>query len=441
MARRRDWHDAQFASEVENSMVQGPNPTLYTVFILVICLLVAAFFWAYAAEVDEVTRGEGRIIPSSKTQIVQNLEGGILKEVFVQDGDTVKEGTVLLRIDDTGAASSYGELKAGRFALMGRVARLIAQAENKPLQFPPELMAEARVIAVNEEQLFNASESALQSQIQILRVQADQRKQELAELYGKISKFKTSLKLANDELKLTEPLAKKGIVPAIDLIRIKRQVADLAGELKTTQLAVPRAKSAEQEAHRRIEEKFNTRRTESLTELNQARAELAQLEETIGAARDRVVRTDVVSPVNGIIKELKVRTLGGVIKPGMDLVEIVPVDDSLLVEAKIRPADIAFLSLDQVATVKLTAYDFSIYGGLDGRLERISDDTITDEEGEAFYHVIIRTDQNFLERGEERLPIIPGMVASVDVLTGRKTILDYLLKPILKARNNALSER
>ncbi len=441
MARRRDWHDAQFASEVENSMVQGPNPTLYTVFILVICLLVAAFFWAYAAEVDEVTRGEGRIIPSSKTQVVQSLEGGILKEVFVQDGDTVKEGTVLLRIDDTGIAFSYGELKAGRFALMGRVARLIAQADNKPLQFPPELMAEARAIADYEEQQFNASESALQSQIQILRVQADQRKQELAELYGKINKLKTSLTLANDELKLTEPLAKKGIVPAIDLIRIKRQVADLAGELKTTQLAVPRAKSAEQEAHRRIEEKFNTRRTESLTELNQARTELAQLQETISVARDRVVRTDVVSPVNGIVKELKVRTIGGVIKPGMDLVEIVPVDDSLLVEAKIRPADIAFLSLNQIATVQLTAYDFSIYGGLDGRLERISADTITDEEGKAFYHVIIRTDQNFLERGEERLPIIPGMVASVDVLTGRKTILDYLLKPILKARNNALSER
>ena len=441
MARRRDWHDAQFASDVESSMVQGPNPSLYTIFILIICLLVAAFFWAYAAEVDEVTRGEGRVIPSSKIQIVQNLEGGILKEVFVKEGATVREGEVLLRIDDTGVAASYGELRANRFALLGRVARLTAQAENKPLHFPPELTAEARDIASNEEQLFNASESALQSQISILRVQADQRKQEMAELRAKLDKLRTSLGLANEELELTEPLARSGIVPAIDLIRIKRQVADLAGEYRTTQLSVPRARSALQEANRRIEEKFNTRRTESLTELNQSRGELAQIEETIRAARDRVMRTDVVSPVNGIIKELKVRTVGGVIKPGMDLVEIVPVDDTLLVEARIRPADIAFLSLNQVATVKLTAYDFSIYGGLDGRLERISADTITDDEGESFYHVIIRTDQNYLERRGEKLPIIPGMVASVDVLTGRKTILDYLLKPILKARNKALSER
>ena len=441
MARRRDWHDAQFASDVESSMVQGPNPSLYTIFILIICLLVAAFFWAYAAEVDEVTRGEGRVIPSSKIQIVQNLEGGILKEVFVKEGATVREGEVLLRIDDTGVAASYGELRANRFALLGRVARLTAQAENKPLHFPPELTAEARDIASNEEQLFNASESALQSQISILRVQADQRKQEMAELCAKLDKLRTSLGLANEELELTEPLARSGIVPAIDLIRIKRQVAGLAGEYRTTQLSVPRARSALQEANRRIEEKFNTRRTESLTELNQSRGELAQIEETIRAARDRVMRTDVVSPVNGIIKELKVRTVGGVIKPGMDLVEIVPVDDTLLVEARIRPADIAFLSLNQVATVKLTAYDFSIYGGLDGRLERISADTITDDEGESFYHVIIRTDQNYLERRGEKLPIIPGMVASVDVLTGRKTILDYLLKPILKARNKALSER
>ncbi len=441
MARRRDWHDAQFASDVESSMVQGPNPSLYTIFILIICLLVAAFFWAYAAEVDEVTRGEGRVIPSSKIQIVQNLEDGILKEVFVKEGATVREGEVLLRIDDTGVAASYGELRANRFALLGRVARLTAQAENKPLHFPPELTAEAGDIASNEEQLFNASESALQSQISILRVQADQRKQEMAELRAKLDKLRTSLGLANEELELTEPLARSGIVPAIDLIRIKRQVADLAGEYRTTQLSVPRARSALQEANRRIEEKFNTRRTESLTELNQSRGELAQIEETIRAARDRVMRTDVVSPVNGIIKELKVRTVGGVIKPGMDLVEIVPVDDTLLVEARIRPADIAFLSLNQVATVKLTAYDFSIYGGLDGRLERISADTITDDEGESFYHVIIRTDQNYLERRGEKLPIIPGMVASVDVLTGRKTILDYLLKPILKARNKALSER
>lgn len=441
MTRADRWKDSEFASEVEGSLVEGPHPTLGPLLFLLLMLLLSVLLWAYAAEIDEVTRGEGRIIPSSQVQIVQNLEGGILKEIFVSEGQIVEAGTVLIRIDDTSFASSYGELKANQYALLGRTARLTAEAESRPLEFSPELMAEAREIALSEERLYQSSESTLQSQLAILRVQADQRKQEQAELQGKLDKFKTSLALAREELELTEPLAAKGVVAKIDLIRIKRQVADLAGELKTTRLAVPRARSAVQEANRRIEEKYNAYRTQALTELAVANAELARVEETLRAAKDRVSRTDVVSPVKGIVKQIKLRTIGGVVKPGMDLIEIVPVDDTLLVEAKIRPADIAFLRVDQKATVKLTAYDFSIYGGLEGRLERISADTITEEDGESFYKVIIRTDKNYLERNAEKLPIIPGMVASVDVLTGHKTVLDYLLKPILKTRERALSER
>jgi adhesin transport system membrane fusion protein len=442
MSRADRWYDAEFAGEVEASVVQGPHPTLGPLVFMLIMFFLSAFLWAYAAEIDEVTRGEGRIIPSSQVQIVQNLEGGILKELYVKEGETVERGHVLARIDDTGFASSLGELKANQYAFQARITRLVAQAENKPLSFPPELLAEARQVAQAEEQLYNANETTIQSQVAILRVQADQRKQELNELHGKLKQFEDSLKLAREELELTEPMADRGIVPKVELLRLRRQVSDLQGELNTTRLAVPRARSAVQEATRRVEEKFNTYRSQSLTELAEVKNQLAQITESLTAASDRVRRTDVASPVRGIVKAIYVRTLGGVVKPGMDLIEIVPIDDTLLVETKIRPADIAFLRLDQKAKVKLTAYDFSIYGGLDGRLEGIGADTFTDEEdGQAYYKVIIRTDKNYLERYGDKLPIIPGMVASVDVLTGRKTVLDYLLKPILKAKDEALSER
>jgi adhesin transport system membrane fusion protein len=442
MSRADRWHDAEFAGEVEASMVQGPHPSVGPLVFMLVMFLLSAFLWAYAAEIDEVTRGLGRVIPSSQVQVVQNLEGGILKELFVREGETVEKGAVLMRIDDTGFASSLGELKAGQYAFQARIARLVAQAESKPLEFPPELLAEARQVAQSEEKLYQANETTVQSQVEILRVQADQRKQELSELYGKLRQFDDSLKLAREELELTEPLADRNVVPKVELLRLRRQVSDLQGELNTTRLAVPRAQSAVQEANRRVEEKFNTYRSQSLTELAEVKAQLAQVLETLSAARDRVQRTDVTSPVKGIVKSLRLRTIGGVVKPGMDLIEIVPVEDTLLVEAKVRPADIAFLRVDQKATVKITAYDFSIYGGLDGRLEGIGADTFVDEEdGESYYKVIIRTDRNYLERHGEKLPIIPGMVASVDVLTGRKTVLDYLMKPILKAKHEALSER
>jgi len=441
MSRASRWRDAEFAGEVESSLVQGPHPSLGPLLFMLVMFFLSAFLWAYAAEIDEVTRGDGRVIPSSQVQIVQNLEGGIVKAIFVAEGQTIEKGDVLLRIDDTSFASSFGELKVNQYALQARMTRLIAQAENKPLAFPPELLAEARQVALNEEELYHANETTVQSQVEILRVQADQRRQELNEVYGKLQQIEDSLKLAQEELELSAPLAERGVVPKVELLRIRRQVSDLQGELNTTRLAVPRAKSAVQEANRRVQEKLNTYRSQSLTELAEVKAELAKTRESLSAASDRVRRTDVTSPVHGIVKTVHLRTVGGVVKPGMDLVEIVPLEDTLLVEAKVRPADIAFLRLDQKATVKLTAYDFAIYGGLNGKLERISADTIIDDEGNSFYKVIIRTDKNYLERRGEKLPIIPGMVATVDVLTGRKTVLDYLLKPILRTKQVALSER
>ena len=441
MASAEQWNDSDFAAEVTAARIQGPRPVAILLLFGVVLFFAAAISWAWWAEIDEVTRGQGTVIPSSQVQVIQNLEGGILKEILVKDGEMVEAGQILLRIDDTGFAASLGEQQAAYYSLMGQMARLTAESEGGALEFPPELMAEARQLAVNERKLFNARRADLKSQLGILRQQVDQRRQELTEIRGQLTQNRSSLVLLEEELALTEPLFRKGVVPEINFIRLRREVNDLEGLIKGTLLAQPRAKSAVREATRRIEEKYLNYRSEALRELNAKKAEFAQVEQSILAARDRVLRRDIRSPVKGIVKQLKIRTIGGVVTPGMNLMEIVPLDDTLLVEARVLPADVAFLQPGQVATVKLTAYDFSIYGGLPAKLVRISADTIVDERGDSYYQIIVRTDKSELVHQGKVLPIIPGMVASVDILTGRKTVLDYLLKPILKTRNRALTER
>jgi adhesin transport system membrane fusion protein len=441
MAKKQHWEDVDFAADSIAARVHGPRPGSRILLYLVILFFIAGFVWAKNATVDEVTRGEGRVIPSSQIQVVQNLEGGILKEIKVSDGEFVEPGQILLRIDDTGFAASLGEMRARYYALQGQIARLSAEAEGRALEFPPEVVAEARNITVGERLLFNVRSAELKSQLAILRDQARQREQELTELDARIRQLGDSLKLLQEEYELTEPLVGKGVVPKIDLIRLRRQRTDLRGEISSAELAIPRAQAAQREANRRIEEKFLNFRAEARRELTATQAEFAGVEQTILAAKDRVVRTEIRSPVRGVVKQLKIRTIGGVVRPGMDLVEIVPLDDTLLVEAQIPPADVAFLRPGQEATVKLSAYDFSIYGGLPAKLERISADTIIDEKGDSYYKIIVRTEKNHLVHNNEVLPIIPGMIATVDTLTGHKTILDYLLKPILKARQRALTER
>ncbi len=441
MPKNERWTDADFASDVTAARMQGPSGVAILLLFSVTLFFVAAITWAWWAEIDEVTRGQGTVIPSSQVQVIQNLEGGILKKILVKEGDMVEAGQILLRIDDTGFAASLGEQNAARYSLMGQMARLTAESEGGALEFPPELMAEARQLAVNERKLFNARRADLKSQLGILRKQVDQREQELTELRGQLKQNRSSLVLLEEELQMTEPLVQSGVVPKINLLRLRREVNDLEGLINGTLLALPRAKSAVQEATRRIEERYLNFRSEALRELNAIKAEFAQVEQSILAARDRVLRTDLRSPVRGIVKQLNISTIGGVVAPGMNLMEVVPLDDTLLVEARVLPADVAFLKPGQEATVKLTAYDFSIYGGLSARLERISADTIVDERGDSYYQIIVRTDKSELVHRGKVLPIIPGMVASVDILTGRKTVLDYLLKPILKARDRALTER
>ena len=397
--------------------------------------------WAHYAVLDEVTRGEGRVIPSSKVQVIQNLEGGILAETLVREGDIVQAGDILVRIDNTAAQASFRDLQAQHYTLLATIERLDAQQSGRAMKIDQDLRDKAPAAVADQESLYDFLQRQLTAQISVLESQALQRTQEIAEMNSRTKQLRRSLELAREERAITEPLVRNGVMPRVDLIRIDRQVSDLEGEIGTIRLSIPRLKSAVNEAEQRIEEVRLAAKSEVTNELNRARAELQSIRETLFAGADRVTRTEVRSPVHGTIKELKHTTVGGVIRPGEDILEIVPLDDRLLIEAQIRPTDIAFLRPQQKAVIKVAAYDFSIYGGLKAKVERISADTIKDEQGDSFYRVYLRTDQNIIVHQGNELPIIPGMTTTVEILTGKKSVLDYLLKPILKARDRALRER
>jgi len=433
--------DAEYMSEVSAATLESAHRVGHSLLILTLAFFVAAAWWAYETSLDEVTRGDGKVVPSSRIQVIQNLEGGILSEVLVAEGQIVEKGEVLLKIDDTRFSSSFREIELKYYELLARSTRLKAESQDIKFVVPPEVMEVDPVLAENEMALYKTRQLELDSAISVLKQQEKQRKQELVERYARQSQLKRSYELSDRELKMSEPLVEAGVLSEVEILRLKRSANDLFGEMEANRLAIPRIKSAINEAKQKIEEQKVQFRTGAAGQFSEVNAELARTKETVFSLEDRVTRTQVRSPVKGTIKLLKINTVGGIIQPGMDLVEIVPIEDNLLIEAKIRPADIAFLRPGQEAMIKLTAYDFSIYGGLPAKLERISADTITNEKDESFYLIYLRTEKNYIDSSKGMLNIIPGMTTTVDILTGKKTVLNYLLKPILKAKNEALRER
>lgn len=400
-----------------------------------------AIAWSAWAELDEITRGEGKVIPSRQLQIVQNLEGGILSEIRVREGEVVEKGQVLLRIDDTRFASNLREGRLHFLSLLARAARLRAEANNTEFVSPEEVRVEQPDLLSQEHALFESRVRELNSNIEIASQQVSQRQQELEELRAKADQLERSYKLLDRELRMTRPLVADGAISEVEVLRLERQLSELEGELNSARINIPRAESKLSEANSKKDEVEISFRNQARIELSEVAQELSQLSEANVALEDRVKRTAVLSPVRGTVKQLLVNTIGGVLQPGEPLVEIVPLDDSLLVEAMVRPADIAFLHPEQRAIVKFSAYDFAIYGGLEATVEHISADTITNDKGESFYLVRVRTERSHLGTEENPLPIIPGMLGSVDILTGKKTVLSYLMKPVLRARELALTER
>ncbi|MFG3502276.1 HlyD family type I secretion periplasmic adaptor subunit [Pseudomonas sp. NPDC047963] len=427
--------------EVRKALVEdAPRIVRLTIWGL-LAFLLFLLGWAHFAIVDEVTRGDGKAIPSSRLQKIQNLEGGIVAELHAREGQIVEVGDPLLRLDDTRFASNVGETTADSNSLALRVERLTAEVEGREPMFPEAVVDQAPTQASNELALFNSRQQQLRSEIGGLEEQLVQRRQELREMASKQGQFRSSLALLRKEIEMSEPLVASGAISPVEVLRLKRAEVESRGQLDATTLAMPRAEAAIKEIDSKIAEARGRYRSEALTQLNEARTDLTKLKSTGKALEDRVRRTLVTSPVRGVVKQLLVNTVGGVIQPGSDIMEIVPLDDTLLIEAKIRPQDIAFLHPGQEAVVKFTAYDYTIYGGLKARLEYIGADSVTDDEGNSFFLIHLRTDRSHLGSDEKPLLIIPGMVASVDIITGKKSVLSYLLKPIIRARAEALRER
>ncbi len=437
---RRD--DFNFANDIKAAHQERAPNMAWTLLFIILLILLSGYYWAQQAILEEVTTGSGRVIPSSQMQVVQTLEGGIVGKILVQEGDTVEKNQVIMQIDDTGFASRLGEVEQRQWARQAESARLEAEATGaEKLKIDPILMKNAPDAVLSERRSFRARQTKLNDEVSVLKQQFVQRQQELEELHARAAKLAASQKPLERELELTKQLYAKDVVPEVELLRLQRQTIELKGDIYIARASIPRLKSSIREAENRIETAKATFRAKALERLATAGAELAIVEESLKAAQDRVVRTSLKAPVRGIINKLNVTTIGAVVQPGKDIIEIVPLNDVLLIEAQIRPQDVAFIRKGQEASVKLSAYDYSIYGALKGEVDRISADTITDERSETFYRVIIRTKNSNLVKDGKNLPIIPGMVATVDILTGTKTVLNYLLKPVKRVRDEAFRER
>ena len=439
---RLDTQDLKYMSSLSEAVLQkSPKKSKYLLWLITLAF-GWLIFWASQAEIDELTRGEGKIIPSHQLQVVQNLEGGIVSEILVDEGDIVKKGQIILKINNTNFTSSFEESKLRQNELRAKFLRLDAEAHGgKPFKYDYKKMEDLAEQIEYEKSLYESNKEQLNSSLDVVKEQITQKKQELKELYAKIKQEKRTLKLMQDEINITKPLVKKGLVSEVEFLQLRRQLNGIKGDLEASRLAVPRLKSQIKESENKISEIKLEYTNRAKKELNEVVAEISRIGQTNTALSDRVRRTLVRSPVDGTVQRLLINTIGGVVQPGMDLVEIVPAQDNLLVEAKIKPSDIAFLRPQLDAMVKFSAYDFAIYGGLKGKLTNISADTITDERDESYYLVRIKTEKSHLGSEEKPLPIMVGMTVSVDIVTGKKTVLDYLLKPILKAKQSALRER
>ncbi|WP_249115756.1 HlyD family type I secretion periplasmic adaptor subunit [Azoarcus sp. L1K30] len=404
----------------------------------VAAVIVILLVWAAFAPIDEVTRGEAKVVPSTQLQVIQSVDGGVVEEMSVREGQIVNAGDLLLRIDPTRFVSSLLENRAQYFALQVKAARLQALTAGTPLKIPPEAEREVPDIVAHERRLYDSTRAEMDAQLSIARQQLNQREQELNEVRSRREQAGRSFDLVQQELTVTEPLLASGAVSEVELLRLRRDVSRLRGERDQAASQILRIQSAISEATGKIQEVELNFRNQLRNELSDTMNKLGSLSEGSRALEDRVKHAEIRSPVRGTVKRLLVSTIGGVVQPGKEVVEIVPLDDALILEAQIKPKDIAFLRPGQEAVVKFTAYDFAIYGGLKAVVEQISADSVTDEKGNAFYLIRVRTLKSSLG---ENLPIIPGMVAEVDILTGKKTVLSYLIKPVIRAKANALSER
>ena len=433
--------DYEFMHSLSAAVLQKSPSKLRAVMYFWIVAVFIFILWAKFALIDEIARGDGEIIPSGQNQMIQNLEGGIVEEILVREGEEVKKGQILFKINNEKSLSSFSSNSIKADALDAKILRLKAESSGKKFRVSKKLEAKIPLLVENERSLYLTNKKQLSSKNKGLFEKLSQKKQELSEASSHLSHLESSLQMIDREVKMTKPMVAKGVRSKIDFLKLKREANEIADKYSSAKQAIPRLKSAIREAQNMIDESTFIFRSEAKVKLNEAVSELRSLRANSTALQDQVTRTVVRAPMNGIIQKLFINTIGGVVRPGADIIEIVPSDGALVVEVKIKPSDIAFIYFGQKAIAKFSAYDFSIYGGLTGKVILISADTVKDEKDNVFYTVRIKTDKNHIGRNGKKLKIIPGMTVNVDIITGQKSVLDYILKPILKTKQYTFTER
>ena len=433
--------DTDFMAELEAATHMRPAAPVMAMLFSIMALVLFLLVWAGVSQIEEITHGQGQVVPSQEVQTVQSLEGGILGELLVKEGQQVKKGEVLLRISDVQFSSEKGGTEAKFLSLSTKKARLLAEANGSEFVVPQDIVQKNPDIATNEKALYESRQQELKNSYGILEDRINKASADLSAVKATVGGLSESRRHLQKELELTRSMVEKRAVSKMEQMKLERELSDISGQINSESQRQKSLESEVQSAKKERENQTDKFRSQALGELNGVETEISQLQESLKTLGDRVDRAELRSPVDGIVNSIAVKTIGGVIQPAMKLLEIVPVDDELKIIARVPPDEIAFIRPGQDVKVKVTAYDSQKYGALDGKLVRIGANSVTDHQGNVFFEIEVHTDRNFLGTTERPLPITPGMVAQPEEIPGKRTILEYLLKPVLKARDKACTER
>ena len=434
-------NDYEYMNSLSAAIIHTRPKTLHWVLMAFLVTITLFLIWASVARIDEIARGSGKVVPNGQNQVVQNLEGGIVSEILIKEGDFVEKDQILIKISNEKSNSTAASNELKSFYLQAQIKRLESVLKKEPFVFEASDNKDLQDFLKNENELYLTNKKQLESKIMILKEQIRQKENELKDARQTINHMKFSVDAISKEVEMTKPMVEKGIRSQVDFLKLQREQSDARQKLQSVVLSISKIDSEILEINKKIDETYQINDSETRQKLNEIITSLRDLEANSIASTDQVFRTIVKAPSNGIVQKLHINTIGGSVKPAQDLIEIVPTDYKLIVEVKLLPKDIAFIYHGQKAIVKFSAYDFSIYGGLDGHVINISPDTITEKDDKTYYLVRIETEKNFIGDKEKSMKIIPGMVADVDIITGKKTILDYILKPILKTKQYTFTER
>lgn len=428
-------------SKLDTMLIDTPLPSWRVLAWPVMIMIGLTVGWSYLAELDEVAVASGEIVPLGRIKVVQHLEGGIIKEIYIREGDTVKENQPLMLLDLASSGTNREELRARLDGLLLIVARLEAEANGKPLEFPADIAGRLPAVQAAQRQTFEARKRELESTTGVMREQVRQKELEIRELDSKRKANTRNLELAKQRLKMSSSLLGSGLTARVEHLKLEAEVESLEGEVQTLTSSLPRAQAALSESQQRQRELDIKFRREAQDELSKVEVEISRVRELLAKATDQGVRAEVRSPNDGIVKNLKFNTLGGVIRPGDPIMEIVPTGDNLVIESKLDPTDRGYVERGQRALIKVSTYDFARYGGLDGEVILVAPDSTTDQKGNVYFRVVVHPDKTYLGRRPGELPITPGMQATVDIHTGTKSVMQYMIKPVLKLRHEAFRER